>query len=57
MGVNKSRTLPKKRTFIFVQVLLGTSKVGRTNCIYQFKDKQCDYVIIDIFSHFSRVNV
>ena len=27
---------------LFVQVLLGISKVGRTDWIYQFKDKQPD---------------
>ena len=40
MGVNKSRTLPNNVRLFFVQVLLGTSKVGRTDWIYQFKDEQ-----------------
>ena len=40
MGVNKSRTLTKKRTFIFCSSRPTALKVGRTDWIYQFKDKQ-----------------
>ena len=38
VGLNLSYR--KNVSLFFVQVLLGTSKVGRTDWIYQFKDKQ-----------------
>ena len=39
VSINHVRYRKNVRLF-FVQVLFGTSKVGRTDWIYQFKDKQ-----------------
>ena len=41
VSTNHKRYQKNVRLF-FVQILLGMSKVGRTEWIYQFKDKQAD---------------